>query len=137
MILTLGIKILIRSGGIYCSYNNKYGHNLDPTYLKGIKMQSPFCILTSYHGKFRNLGNLYISTFSTSTWLYCPFRIHPVSSTSALSFFRKKIKSFNQTKLTTNQHRWKPQPFLCLCQLDKVAEKNPWFHKYSLFLVYQ
>lgn len=94
-ILTLGVKILIRSGGRYCSYNNKYGHNLDPTYLKGIKMQSPFCILTSYHGKFRNLGNLYISTFSTSTWLYCPFRIHPVSSTSALSFFRKKIKSFN------------------------------------------
>lgn len=101
-ILTLGIKILIRSGGRYCSYNNKYGHNLDPTYLKGIKMQSPFCILTSYHGKFRNLGNLYISTFSTSTWLYCPFRIQPVSSTSALSFLRKKIKSFNYTKLTTN-----------------------------------
>lgn len=34
----LGIKILIRSGGRYCLYNNKYGYNFDFIYLKGIKM---------------------------------------------------------------------------------------------------
>lgn len=87
------------------------------TYLKGIKMQSPFCILTSYHGKFRNLGNLYISTFSTSTWLYCPSWIHPVSSTSALSFLREKF--------LTSDHKIAPmeiQGHSHICQLDKLAE---------------
>lgn len=80
-------------------------------------MQSPFCILTSYHGKFRNLGNLYISTFSTSTWLYCPSWIHPVSSTSAFSFLREKF--------LTSDHKIVPmeiQGHSHICQLDKLAE---------------